>query len=176
MEIILLSGDITKVPVDAIVNAANSSLLGGGGVDGAIHRAAGKELLEACKKIRQNEYPQGLPVGEAVITKGFKLPAKYVIHTVGPVWKGGNHNEKQLLKNAYENSLRLAEKYKLKSIAFPNISTGVYRFPKELAAEIAIDAVRNFEAKSLEKVYFVVFDKENLEIYSQKLGQVPRKI
>lgn len=168
----LLSGDITKLQVDAIVNAANSTLLGGGGVDGAIHRAAGKELLEECKQIRRTQYPEGLPTGEAVITKGYNLLAKFVIHTVGPIWRGGNNNEPELLKNAYRNSLKLANEKGLKSIAFPNISTGIYGFPKILAAEIAIKTVKDFlsnENKHLEKVYFVVFDAENKKIYEDIL-------
>ena len=168
----LVSGDITKLQVDAIVNAANSTLLGGGGVDGAIHRAAGHKLLEECKEIRRTQYPEGLPTGEAVITKGYNLPAKFVIHTVGPIWRGGNNNEPELLKNAYLNSLKLANDKKLKTIAFPNISTGIYGFPKRLAAEIAIKTVKDFlktENKSLEKVYFVVFDEENKKIYEELL-------
>ncbi len=169
----LVSGDITKLQVDAIVNAANSTLLGGGGVDGVIHRAAGHKLLEECKEIRRTQYPEGLPTGEAVITKGYNLPAKFVIHTVGPIWRGGNNNEPELLKNAYLNSLKLANDKKLKTIAFPNISTGIYGFPKRLAAEIAIKTVKDFlktENKSLEKVYFVVFDEENKKIYEELLG------
>ncbi len=169
MKIHLLEGDITQLSVDAIVNAANSSLLGGGGVDGAIHRAAGKELLNACREIRRRDYPEGLPVGEAVITPGFNLPAKYVIHTVGPVWRGGNFQEEILLKKAYENSLKLGEKHCLRSIAFPNISTGVYRFPKERAADIAIQTIRNFAYKCIEEVFFVVFDEVNKKIYKNKL-------
>lgn len=161
----VIQGDITKLKVDAIVNAANERLLGGGGVDGAIHRAAGNELLEECRKIG------GCPTGEARITKGYNLPAKYVIHTVGPIWRGGYANEIDLLRSAYLCSLKLATDNKVESIAFPNISTGVYGFPKTSAAEIAVNAVRNYLDKNKlpKKVYFVCFDNENFEIYQKKL-------
>jgi len=152
--------------VDAIVNAANSSLLGGGGVDGAIHRAAGPELLAACRKLN------GCPVGEAKITPGYKLPAKYIIHTVGPVWNGGNNNEAQLLHNAYYNSLQVAKENNIVTIAFPNISTGVYHFPKENAATIATNAVKEFCAKYpdvISEIYFVCFDDDNYNIYKKLL-------
>lgn len=154
-----IQGDITKLSVGAIVNAANSTLLGGGGVDGAIHLASGIQLLNACKQIREKEYPNGLPTGEAVITPGFLLPSKYVIHTVGPVWSGGNSNEEQLLSNCYTNSLELANKHNLKTIAFPAISTGVYRFPKELASKIAKETVERYlkNETSLEEVIFVEY-------------------
>ena len=156
-------GDITKLHVDAIVNAANSSLLGGGGVDGAIHRAAGPELLKECKTLN------GCPTGEAKITKGYLLHSKYVIHTVGPVWKGGNKNEANLLLSCYQNSLRIAKRLKLKSVAFPNISTGIYGYPKKEAAKIAIDSTIKFLTSSPfpEKVIFVIFDEENLYIYEE---------
>jgi len=161
----VIQGDITKLKVDAIVNAANERLLGGGGVDGAIHRAAGNELLEECRTIG------GCPTGEARITKGYKLPAKYVIHTVGPIWRGGYNNEIDLLRNAYVNSLKLATENKVESIAFPNIGTGVYGFPKSSAAEIAVNAVRSYLNKNKlpKEVYFVCFDEENFEIYQKRL-------
>lgn len=171
MKITLLQGDITKIEADAIVNAANSSLLGGGGVDGAIHRAGGPAILEECRKIRDR---QGrCAVGEAVITTAGKLPAKYVIHTVGPVWNKGNEEEKALLRNAYLNSLQLAVKYDVKTIAFPNISTGVYRFPKQVAAEIAVASVREFleNDDKISNLIFVCFEKDNYDIYSQLLTQ-----
>lgn len=171
MNITLLQGDITKVEADAIVNAANSSLLGGGGVDGAIHRAGGPAILEECRKIRDK---QGrCAVGEAVITTAGRLPAKYVIHTVGPVWNKGTEEEKALLRNAYLNSLQLAVKYDVKTIAFPNISTGVYRFPKQVAAEIAVASVREFLEKDnkISNLIFVCFEKDNYDIYSQLLTQ-----
>lgn len=162
---VLIQGDITKLTVDAIVNAANTSLLGGGGVDGAIHRAGGPAILEDCKRIRARQ--GGCNVGEAVITTAGNLPAKYVIHTVGPVWNGGKSNEENLLASAYRNSLALAVEYEIKSIAFPNISTGIYRFPKERAAEIAITTVKGFldtTGADIE-VTFVSFDEENYRIY-----------
>lgn len=157
----IIQEDITTLVVDAIVNAANQSLLGGGGVDGAIHRAAGPELLEACRLL------QGCETGEAKISPGFQLPASYVIHTVGPVWRGGKHGESELLRSCYSNSLELALDKGLKSIAFPNISTGVYGFPKDLAAEIAATTVTQFlEEKDPDlTVIFVVFDQENLDLY-----------
>jgi O-acetyl-ADP-ribose deacetylase (regulator of RNase III) len=165
IKIELIKGDITQLSVDAIVNAANSTLLGGGGVDGAIHRAAGKQLVEECRTLG------GCQTGEAKITKGYNLPAKHVIHTVGPIYQHyDDDTQNQLLSNCYINSLLLAEKYQLKTIAFPNISTGVYRFPKQQAAYIAINSVKNFEFKSIQKVIFVCFDDENYNIYSQLLN------
>jgi O-acetyl-ADP-ribose deacetylase (regulator of RNase III) len=171
MKITLLQGDITRIEADAIVNAANSSLLGGGGVDGAIHRAGGPAILEECRKIRDRQGRCG--VGEAVITTAGRLPAKYVIHTVGPVWNKGNEEEKALLRNAYLNSLQLAVKYDVKTIAFPNISTGVYRFPKQVAAEIAVASVREFleNDNKISNLIFVCFEKDNYDIYSQLLTQ-----
>lgn len=163
----IVQGDITKLEVDAIVNAANTSLLGGGGVDGAIHRAAGPKLLEECKTLA------GCKTGEAKITKGYNLPAKFVIHTAGPVWRGGDNKEDELLANCYSNSLQLAIKFELKSIAFPSISTGVYSFPLQRAAEIAIKVVREFLKKnnSLEKIIFVCFGNDAFEIYEKLLGR-----
>jgi len=164
-EIILSRVDITLLDVDAIVNAANNSLLGGGGVDGAIHRAAGPELLYDCRRLG------GCETGEAKITRGFHLKAKYIIHTVGPVWKGGHFGEEQLLANAYKNSLKLAQENKISTIAFPNISTGVYNFPKEKAAEIAIQEASNFlqENPDIKILIFSIFDMENHQIYKKLL-------
>ncbi|MPR35358.1 O-acetyl-ADP-ribose deacetylase [Salmonirosea aquatica] len=166
----LVQDDITRIEADAIVNAANSSLLGGGGVDGAIHRAGGKAILEACRKIRARQ--GGCPTGEAVITTAGNLPAKFVIHTVGPVWHGGHNQEEALLRSAYTNSLQCAIENDVRSIAFPNISTGVYRFPKEKAAEIAIRSVREFLAARDDslKVIFVCFDSENYRLYQRLLA------
>lgn len=165
MKIELVQGDITQICVDAIVNAANTSLLGGGGVDGAIHRTGGRAILDECRKIG------GCAVGEAVITTAGNMPSKYVIHTVGPIWYGGNSNEPQLLKNAYLNSLKLAQNKGLQSVAFPNISTGVYRFPKGKAAKIAIETVKEFmsENSGVTRVIFVCFDDENFGIYQSLL-------
>ncbi|MBS1502852.1 MAG: O-acetyl-ADP-ribose deacetylase [Bacteroidetes bacterium] len=165
----LLSADITKLQVDAIVNAANSSLLGGGGVDGAIHRAGGRAVLDECIKIRERQ--GGCKVGEAVITTAGNMPAKYVIHTVGPVWTKSKSGAEHLLAHAYENSLKLAVENLVKSIAFPNISTGIYHFPKDKAAEIAIGTVRGFldGHEQIEKVLFVCFDEENYSIYKRLL-------
>lgn len=165
----LIKADITKTEADAIVNAANTSLLGGGGVDGAIHRAGGPQILEECRQIRARQ--GGCATGEAVITTAGNLPAKYVIHTVGPVWNGGNNSEEQLLKNAYTNSLQLAVENGVKTIAFPNISTGVYHFPKQLAAAIAVKTVQGFleHNDTLNKVTFVCFDEESYAIYNRLL-------
>ncbi len=158
-------GDITKLEVDAIVNAANTSLLGGGGVDGAIHRAAGPELLEECNTLNS------CPTGEAKITKGYNLPAKFIIHTVGPVWNGGKHNEDELLANCYRSSLKLAVENGMKTIAFPAISTGVYRFPLDRAANIAADQVKKFSKsdQSIEKEILVTFDARTYQAYEKIL-------
>ncbi len=163
----LIMADITTLEVDAIVNAANSTLLGGGGVDGAIHRAAGSQLLEECRTLG------GCPTGEARITKGYNLKAKYVIHTVGPIWNDGSRGEADLLRNAYRNSLALAREHGLQSVAFPNISTGVYRFPKRQAAQIAVATVKEFlQTHSLpQKVIFVCFGNDNYSIYQELLAK-----
>lgn len=165
----LIKGDITKIKVDAIVNAANTSLLGGGGVDGAIHKAGGNAILEECQKIRSKQ--GGCKVGEAVITTAGHLPAKFVIHAVGPVWNGGNNDECKLLSLAYHNSLNLAVDNQIQTIAFPNISTGVYRFPKDIAANIAINTTKDFLAhtNAISEVIFVCFDDENYKIYKSLL-------
>ncbi|MFA7674439.1 MAG: O-acetyl-ADP-ribose deacetylase [Endomicrobiia bacterium] len=164
-KIMIILDDITKLDVDVIVNAANTSLLGGGGVDSSIHKAAGKQLLEECKTLG------GCKTGEAKITKGYNLVSKYVIHTVGPVWNNGKHNESKLLENCYINSLNLLLKYDLKTIAFPSISTGAYRFPIEQASKIAIKSVYNIiqqNINKIEKVYFVCFSQKDFEIYKKE--------
>ncbi len=163
MRIDIVKGDITKIEVDAIVNAANTSLLGGGGVDGAIHRVEGADILTECQVIRERQ--GGCKTGDAVITTAGNLPAQYVIHTVGPVWNDGSQNEAELLKSCYINSLKIAEQHHLKSIAFPNISTGVYNFPKDFASQIALTTVRNWQSKSIENIIFVCFDDENFSLY-----------
>lgn len=170
----LMKEDITEVDVDAIVNAANSSLLGGGGVDGAIHSKGGPKILEECKRIRATEWPDGLPTGKAVITSGGNLKAKHVIHTVGPVWLGGFHIEAELLKQAYRNSLKLAVAKGLKTIAFPSISTGAYGYPIEEASRIAVATVIDFLEKEdkLEKVVFVLFSDSALEIYLRTVNSL----
>jgi O-acetyl-ADP-ribose deacetylase len=165
MKIELFKGDITRLNVDAIVNAANNSLSGGGGVDGAIHEAAGPELLEECRLIGH------CPTGEVKITRGFNLPAAWVIHTVGPIWRGGDQNEASLLASCYANVMKVAAEKGFRSIAIPNISTGVYSFPKKYAAEIAIKEVRNALElnKNIIKVIFVCFDSSNYHIYREQL-------
>lgn len=167
-QIDVIKGDITKIKVDAIVNAANTTLMGGGGVDGAIHRAAGLGLYAACEKFH------GCPTGEARLTGGFNLPAKYIIHTPGPVWQGGNHGEEELLASSYRNSLTLADRYHCQTVAFPSISTGVYAFPLNQAAKIAIAAIQQFlqSAKSVEQVTMVCFDDDTLAAYQQALVEL----
>ncbi len=168
MELHIVKADITSIEVDAIVNAANTSLLGGGGVDGAIHRKGGKKILEECIAIRSKQ--GGCKVGEAVITSAGNLPSKFVIHTVGPVWNRDSIETDKLLSNCYQNTLNIALKYHIRTIAFPNISTGIYHFPKDKAAQIAINTVKNYkDIKQFEKVLFVCFDEENYKIYHQLL-------
>jgi O-acetyl-ADP-ribose deacetylase len=164
----VVEGDITKQQVDAIVNAANSSLLGGGGVDGAIHRAAGPELLEETRKIG------GCPTGEARVSKGYHLPAKWVIHTVGPVWKGGHKNEDQLLADCYRNSLKAAADMGAKTVAFPSISTGAYGFPLARATEIALREIKEFleQDRNIHKVFFVCFGQEALKVYRESFETI----
>lgn len=167
----LLKGDITKLKVDAIVNAANSTLMGGGGVDGAIHRVGGPAILEECRMIVAKQ--GGCKTGEAVITTAGNLPSKFVIHTVGPVWSGGKKNEQELLAACYQNSLKLAIEHKLSSIAFPNISTGIYGYPKKEAADVAITTISIFlkQDNFINKVYFVCFDEENYQLYRSVTDQ-----
>ena len=170
----LVQGDITDQETEAIVNAANPSLMGGGGVDGAIHRKGGPRILEECKKIRETEWPEGLPTGKAVITSGGRLKARYVVHTVGPIWRGGNRDEPKLLSNAYRNSLELAVTRGLKTIAFPSISTGAYGFPIEKASRIALKTVKSFldEKDGLEEVRFVLFSRLDLETYEEAIKEI----
>jgi O-acetyl-ADP-ribose deacetylase (regulator of RNase III) len=167
----IVQGDITKLATTAIVNAANSSLLGGGGVDGAIHRAGGPQILEECRQIRARQ--GGCKVGEAVITSGGRLPARYVIHTVGPVWNGGHKNEPELLARCYRNSLQLALTNKLESVAFPGISTGIYHYPKPAAAALAVREVQQWLSAHEwpREVVFVAFDAEAKQLYEQEIAQ-----
>jgi len=160
-------GDITTLEVDAIVNAANSSLLGGGGVDGAIHRAAGPELVQECRLLG------GCATGEAKATKGYRLPARHVIHTVGPVWQGGENNEAELLARCYVSSLRVASDLGLRSVAFPAISTGIYGFPQAQAAEIAVRSIGAAPASSVEEVMLVAFDDHTFNLYCRNLAELP---
>lgn len=165
----IIQADITTLEVDAIVNAANSSLLGGGGVDGAIHRAAGPQLLAACRPLG------GCETGEAKITPGFSLAAHWVIHTVGPVWHGGHHNEQKLLTNCYKNSLELALQYDIKSIAFPGISTGIYRFPKPQAVVIALNAMAEYESR-FARIIACCYNKDDVQLYQQHLKLIKSRV
>jgi len=170
----LVQGDITEQETEAIVNAANPSLMGGGGVDGAIHRKGGPTIREECARIREREWPDGLPVGEAVITSGGRLKAKYVIHTVGPIWRGGNKREPQLLAKAYRSSLSLAVSRGIKRISFPSISTGAYGYPVEKASRVALRAVKEFLEKEdrLEEVRFVLFTENDLRVYEEAAKEI----
>jgi len=173
-KIIIIKGDITEMNTDAIVNSANPSLMGGGGVDGAIQKKGGPKILEECKLIREREYPQGLPTGKAVITSGGNLKAKYVIHTVGPIWRGGMYNEEKLLSEAYYNSLKLAISKGIKSIAFPSISTGAYGYPIEKASIVALRTIKEFLEKEdfIEKVIIVLFNEKDYEVYKESAMKI----
>jgi O-acetyl-ADP-ribose deacetylase (regulator of RNase III) len=168
VEVKLMKGDITEVETEAIVNAANPTLMGGGGVDGAIHRKGGPKIREECLAIRRNKWPEGLPTGEAVITSGGNLKAKFVIHTVGPVWRGGKYGEAKALATAYLNCLKLAEKTGLSSVAFPSISTGAYGFPVEQASYTALKTVKDYigDNGKLKQVVFVLFSDRDYELYA----------
>jgi O-acetyl-ADP-ribose deacetylase (regulator of RNase III) len=171
----LLQGDITDQGVDAVVNAANSTLLGGGGVDGAIHRRGGPAILEECRELRRTQYPEGLPTGEAVVTTAGELPARRVIHTVGPIWKGGDADEERLLANAYRNSLDRAREAGLRTIAFPSISTGAYGFPIERAAPIALRIIKEYiqeHPQVIDEVRIVLFSEADLDHYRAALDHV----
>jgi O-acetyl-ADP-ribose deacetylase (regulator of RNase III) len=174
-KVLLVKGDITEMAADAIVNAANSSLMGGGGVDGAIHRKGGPKILEDCRKFRQNAYPNGLPTGQAVITTGGNLKAQKVIHTVGPVWRGGTRGEPDLLAWSYVNSLKVAVANRLRSVAFPSISTGVYGYPIERACPVALRAVKRFlesRENSVEEVFFVLFSDFDFNVYKKAASEL----
>ncbi|MBS7645187.1 MAG: O-acetyl-ADP-ribose deacetylase [Candidatus Bathyarchaeia archaeon] len=170
----IVQGDITEQDVDAIVNAANPSLMGGGGVDGAIHRRGGPAILEECKRIRRSRYPRGLPTGEAVITTGGQLKARHVIHTVGPIWRGGGAGEAELLAKAYRSSLRLAVENGLHSVAFPSISTGAYGYPVEEASRIALEAIKEFLEREdkLKEVRLVLYTREVYEAFKEEFRRV----
>ena len=172
--ILLVKDDITNIEADVIVNAANSTLLGGGGVDGAIHAKGGPKILEECKRLRANEWPDGLPTGNAVMTNAGNLKAKKVIHTVGPIWRGGVQEEPKLLRRAYWNTLKLASNSGLKSVAFPSISTGAYNYPTEQASQIAVTAIKNFLEKDekIEKVILVLFSRLDFDIYAKTVEEI----
>jgi O-acetyl-ADP-ribose deacetylase len=167
MKISIIQGDITQINADAIVNAAHPTLLGGGGVDGAIHRVAGPELFKECAQIRNNQYPEGLPIGEAVLTKAYGLPAKFIIHTVGPRYYS---EDADLLKNCYLNALRLAEEEGCETIAFPAISTGAYGCPIEKSAEIVKEVLESYESDVIKEIILVLFGVEDLRVYERVLG------
>ncbi|MGE5556027.1 MAG: O-acetyl-ADP-ribose deacetylase [Methanocella sp.] len=172
--LMLIKDDITNIAADAIVNAANETLLGGGGVDGAIHSKGGPRILEECKRLRETQWPDGLPTGNAVITTAGNLKAKNVIHTVGPIWRGGVHDEAKLLRRAYWNSLKLAASYGLRSVAFPSISTGAYGYPKEEASRVALKAIKDYlkQENKIEKVTMVLFSDRDLETYLRAAREV----
>ena len=173
-KIFLVHGDITDVDADAIVNAANPTLMGGGGVDGAIHRKGGPTILEECKRIRASEWPNGLPTGKAVFTSGGSLKARHVIHTVGPIWHGGSQGETGLLADSYENSLKLAASKKLKTVAFPSISTGAYGYPVEKASRTALTTVKRFlqSESTLREITFVLFTEHDFKIYEEAANEI----
>lgn len=170
----LVKDDITNIEADAIVNAANSTLLGGGGVDGAIHAKGGPQILEECKRLRATQWPDGLPTGNAAMTNAGNLKAKKVIHTVGPIWRGGVQEEPKLLRRAYWNTLKLASNSDLKSVAFPSISTGTYNYPAEQASQVALTAIKDFLAqdKKIEKVIMVLFSQRDYEIYAKAAASI----
>jgi O-acetyl-ADP-ribose deacetylase (regulator of RNase III) len=173
-KLILMRGDITEQDVEAIVNAANPSLMGGGGVDGAIHRKGGPKILEECKRIRATEWPDGLPTGKAVITSGGNLKARYVIHTVGPIWRGGSRGEPELLREAYLSSLRLAASRGIRTIAFPSISTGAYGYPIREASRVALKAIKDFleTEGGLDEVRLVLFTEGDLKVYEEAAKEI----
>ncbi|HEX7048675.1 MAG TPA: O-acetyl-ADP-ribose deacetylase [Longimicrobiales bacterium] len=176
-ELRLVRGDITRQAVDAVVNAANSSLMGGGGVDGAIHRRGGPAILEACRAIRREAYPDGLPTGEAVVTTAGELPARAVIHTVGPIWRGGRAGEEELLAAAYRNSLERAREQGFRTVAFPSISTGAYGYPIDRAAPVALGTVAAYlreHPDAFDEVRFVLFSDEDLRVYRAALEKLDR--
>lgn len=173
----LIQGDITDQETDVVVNAANPGLMGGGGVDGAIHRRGGPQILEECKRIRRDLWPQGLPTGKAVITMGGNLKAKHVIHTVGPIWRSGGSGESEKLSEAYRNSLALAVKYELKTISFPSISTGAYGYPLREACRVALQTIKEFiiHHNKLREVQFILFKLDDLKTYEEEASEIIKK-